>query len=100
MTLLSVIGGLGLFGALVTFGLGDSAFSKWPWLWGIGFLLAATANWIGGNRLNHTPINPTIGTVRDRLTYRARNKFLSLPMEFWSGPLALLGLAAIVKGLL
>jgi hypothetical protein len=40
------------------------------------------------------------GKLKDRLTYRARNRFLSFPMEVWSGPAALLGVVLIVRGMI
>ncbi|TAL34373.1 MAG: hypothetical protein EPN98_10370 [Phenylobacterium sp.] len=99
LSLLFLIGVVGLFGAVVTGVAGDAAFEQQPWLWGIAWLLAAAANWIGGARLNRSPINPLRGKVRDRLTYRARNRFLSFPMEVWSAPAALLGAVLIIQGL-
>jgi hypothetical protein len=98
LSLLFLVGAFGLFGAVITFTLGDGAFTSWPWLWSVGFFLAAVANWIGGSRLNRAPLNPFKTKLRDRLFYRARNRFLSFPMEVWSGPMILLGVAAIVRG--
>jgi hypothetical protein len=100
LAVLFLVGTFGVFGATITFAFGDMAFAKWPWLWGVGFLLAAVVNWVAGCRLNRAPINPLVGTVRERLTYRPPNRFLSLPPEVWSGPVALLGIAAIAKGLI
>lgn len=100
MSLAFLIGVFGLFGAVVSFALGDEAFTHWPWLWGVGLVPAGLTNWVGGAKLNRAPVNPLIGSVKDRLTYRARNKFLSLPMEVWGVPTILLGVALIVKGLL
>ena len=99
LSLLFLVGVFGLFGAIVTFAVGADAFVKWPWLWGVGAILAGIANWLAGARLNRAPVNPLIGAMRDRLSYRARNKFLSLPMEVWGAPVVLLGIALIVKGL-
>jgi hypothetical protein len=100
LSLLFLIGVFGAFGAAVTLSAGDVAFERWPWLWGVGLLLAALANWIGGTRLNRVPANPFFGSLRDRLTYRPRNRFLSMPMEVWSIPVAAFALFLIIKGLL
>lgn len=100
LSLMFLIGVVGLFGAIVTGFGGEAAFEAQPWLWGVAWLLAAVANWIGGARLNRSPMNPLRGKVRDRLTYRARNRFLSFPMEVWSGPAVILGVALIGLGLL
>jgi drug/metabolite transporter (DMT)-like permease len=89
-----------VFGAALTFGFGDGAFSRWPWLWGVGLVLAGAVNWVGGSRLNRTPLNPFRTRILDRLTYRASNKFLSLPMELWALPTLVLGVVLIARGLM
>lgn len=99
LSFLFIVGTFGLFGAIVTVCAGDEAFLRWPWLWGIGLSVAAVVNWIGGSRLNRTPINPLRTKLTHRLTYRPRNRFLSLPMEIWSGPLLMLALYLVVTGL-
>ncbi len=98
-SLLFLIGVFGVFGAIVSFTVGDVAFSTAPWLWGVGWVLAAIANWVGGSRINRRALNPFRGDLRYRLFYRARNKFLSLPMEVWSIPALVLGIALFVLGL-
>jgi hypothetical protein len=99
LSLLFLVGTFGVFGAAVTFSLGDEAFSRWPWLWGVGLALAGLVNWVGGSRLNGAPLNPFRTRIRDRLTYRAGNKFLSLPMELWALPTIVLGVVLIARGL-
>lgn len=98
LSLLLLIGVFGLFGAVVTITAGDAVFARWPWLWGVGWLLAAVANWVGGTRLNKAPLNPFTGSWKRRLFYRPRHRFLSMAMEFWSLPAAVLGLGLIVTG--
>ena len=100
LSLLFLIGVFGVFGAVVTLTVGDAAFQRWPWLWGVGLLLASVANWVGGARMNHTSVNPLTGSIRDRLTYRPKNRFLSLPMELWSAPVSAFAILLILKGLL
>lgn len=100
LSLLFLIGVVGLFGATVTAIGGSEAFEAWPWLWGVAMGLAAVTNWIGGARLNRSPLNPLRGSLKDRLTYRARHRFLSFPMEVWSGPAMLLGAFLILQSLL
>lgn len=99
LSLLTLIGVFGAFGAVVTFTVGDQAFEAYPWLWGLGCLPAAVVNWIVGCRLNRVPLNPLFA-LKDRLTYRPRNRFMSFPMELWSLPMTLLGVFLIVAGLI
>ncbi len=101
LALLSLVGVFGAFGALVTFGFGDRALETSPWLWGIGAFLAAAVNWIWGSRINRRPWRvTTLAKLKDRLAYRARNRFCGLPMETWTVPTALFGVVAIARGLL
>ena len=81
LSLVFLIGITGAFGAIVTLSFGEKAFESSPWLWGVGVLLAVAVNWFAGSKLNRRSLNPFQGGVKARLLYRARNRFLSLPME-------------------
>lgn len=73
--------------------------SDTPWLWGIALLGAGAANWFVGRRENARRLAKVGGTsIRSRLFYRARHKFMSLPFEIWSFPLVVGGLVLIVFG--
>lgn len=101
LSLLFLIGVVGLFGACVTFAIGETAFDANPWLWGVALLLAAAVNWFGGSWINRKALaRPRARGILGRLIYRTPNRFLSLPMEDWSIPTALGGLALVVSGLL
>ena len=56
-----------------------------PWFWTIALLVAAPFNWVVGRRYNYRR-RKTLGPISawTQLTYRARHKFMSLPMETWS----------------
>jgi hypothetical protein len=72
-----------------------------PWFWGAAFVSAAVINWLAGRRHNARKIAAVRSSrLHDRLIYPARNKFMSLPFETWSIPLAIGGLCAIGYGLL
>ena len=59
-------------------------------------------NWVGGRKLNKQPLNPLATKpvkARKHFIYRARHRFLSLPMELWSVAMSIFGLGLIVRGL-
>jgi hypothetical protein len=99
LALLTVIGVFGAFGAIVSFSTGGQGMDRWPWLWGVGWLLAAAVNWYAGCRLNKRPLDPRKGHTTGRFRYPARHRFCSLPMETWSLPALALGLFLLVAGL-
>ncbi|MDB5700996.1 MAG: hypothetical protein JWL66_1195 [Sphingomonadales bacterium] len=94
-----------LFGVFILFGVilqaGRPVIPDRPWFWGLALLAAAGTNWYVGRRENAKKI-AAIQSIRfrDRLIYRARNKFMSLPFESWSVPLASGGLIAIAYSLI
>lgn len=94
-----------LFVSLMVFGLilqaGQPLFSDTPWFWGIALVAAGIVNWIIGRRQNARKIAAVRSTrFRDTLIYRARNKFMSLPFEFWSIPLVIGGVGLIGYGMI
>jgi hypothetical protein len=67
------------------------------WVFGVALLGAAGANWVVGRRLNRKSLAKVRSQgVRERLIYRARHKFMSLPMETFSIILAVAGVAVLV----
>jgi hypothetical protein len=100
LTLLTVIGVWGVFGAILTFAFGSDVLDRFPWLWGVGLLLAAPANWWAGSRLNKRDLKPFVRNVQWRYFYNARHRFCGLPMETWSVPALAIGLFVVVTGLL
>lgn len=98
LTLLTVIGVWGVFGALVTFAFGSDILDRLPWLWGVGLLLAAPVNWWVGSRLNRRDPNPFVTNWKRRYYYNAVNRFCGLPMETWSAPTLAFGLLFFLAG--
>ncbi len=93
LALLTTIGAVGVFGAVVTLAFGDQAFDRFPWLWTIAFCLAAAATWVIGSRINGRPVAWNRGQRSlGRLIYNAPNRFISLPVETWAVPLIAIGL--------
>lgn len=89
---------LSLFGVLLQ--AGRSIIADRPWLWGIALLAAAALNWHFGSKANRKKLavlKPK--STRERLLYRARHCFMSLPMESFSVIVAVSGLAIIAYSL-
>ena len=100
LALLTTIGVVGIFGAVVTLAFGDQVFDRFPWLWTIAFLLAAAATWVVGSRINGRPVEWNRGQRSvGRLIYDAPHKFVSLPVETWAVPLIGIGLVVGLIGL-
>jgi hypothetical protein len=92
-TILVVVMSLMLF-ELITRALG---LPDGPWVFGSALLGAAAANWVIGRKLNRRSLAKVRShRVRKRLIYRARHKFMSLPMETFSVVIALMG--ALILG--
>jgi hypothetical protein len=94
-----------LLAVLTVFGIvlqaGRSMLEDAAWFWGLAVVTAAGLNWHVGRRQNARKLAAVKSSrLRDRLFYPARNRFMSLPLETWSIPLAVGGVAAIGYGLL
>ncbi len=92
-----------LFAVLIAFGVllqaGRLLLKDEPWFWGVAFVVAGGVNWLIGRRRNMRKIAAVRSTrFRDTLIYRARNKFMSLPLETWSIPLVVGGVGTIAFG--
>ena len=80
---------------------GEQALDNIPWIWAIGYWLAAGVTWVVGSRLNGRPWRWKEGQrSRGRFLYDAPNRFVSLPVETWSIPMAAIGLLLAVRGAL
>jgi hypothetical protein len=70
--------------------------SNGPWMFGLGLIVAAAVNWRVGRQCNQKSLAKVRSyRLRDRLFYRARNRFMSLPMETFSPILGIAGLTII-----
>ncbi|HMJ05011.1 MAG TPA: hypothetical protein VK474_02025 [Chthoniobacterales bacterium] len=88
--------------ALAAFGLVQraSGAADGPWIWGSALLVAAAVNWHFGRKVNRKKLlalKP--GGARDQLFYRARHRFMSLPMETFSLVIAVVGLTLLAAPL-
>ena len=100
LALFTTVGAVGLFGAAVTLVFGEVVFDRYHWLWAFAYWLAAAATWNVGSNINGRPVNWRRGQrAMGRFIYNAPNRFLSLPMETWAIPLAVLGTGLAVWGL-
>ena len=91
-----------LFVTLLMFGLalkaGEPFLSDTQSFWGVALLISSIANWFVGRKQNAKKINAIrTNRIRDKFFYRARNKFMSLPFETWSIPMAACGVYMIAK---
>ena len=101
LALLTTIGVVGVYGAVLTLAFGEQALDNIPWIWAIGYWLAAGVTWVVGSRLNGRPWRWKEGQrSRGRFLYDAPNRFVSLPVETWSIPMAAIGLLLAVRGAL
>ena len=76
LALLSLIGAYGVFGAIMSYSMGEDAFDRFPWLWGIA-LLSAAATWYLGCRVNGRSLRiESPRHLRSRLFYNAQHRFL------------------------
>lgn len=67
------------------------------WVFGFAMIGAAAANWFVGRKLNRKSFQKVRTLpIRERLIYRARHKFMSVPMESFSLLMAAGGLAALI----
>lgn len=71
------------------------------WVFGPALFAAAVVNWLVGRKFNRKALAKVRSTrLKDRLLYRARHKFMSLPMETFSVLLALGGVAILGSAVL
>jgi hypothetical protein len=71
-----------------------------PWVWGLAFIVSAAINWIKGTALNAQSLSKRQRkTLKTRLFYKARNRFMSMPMETFSFVLLGAGIFICLQGL-
>ena len=88
-----------VFGAVAA--IGKPYIPDRPWYWGAGFCVAAIANWKRGTDLNSASLAKRCpSTMLQRLFYKPRHRFMSMPMETFSIVLALVGIAIAVQPVL
>jgi hypothetical protein len=70
------------------------------WVFGLALLGAAVANWVIGRRFNEKSLAKVRShRIREKLLYRARHKFMSLPMETFSVIIAGAGVAILIAAI-
>lgn len=82
----------------ILFELARAAFNlpEGVWVFGLALIGAAVANWFIGRKVNRKSLAKVrTRDLRQRLLYRARHKFMSLPMETFSILLAIAGTAIV-----
>ena len=87
-------------GSAILFELARAAFNlpEGVWVFGVALLGAAVVNWMIGRKFNAKSLRKVRPhRVKERLLYRARHKFMSLPMETFSLLLGLAGVAVLAS---
>ena len=70
-----------------------------PWFWGLALVVSAVVNWTVGTRVNRKRLAlPRAPGIKGRLFYKARHRFMSMPMESFSIVIAATGLGVIIWG--
>ena len=71
------------------------------WVFGLALIGAAVANWFIGRKANRKSLSKVRSRrMKERLLYRARHRFMSLPMETFSVLLGAAGVVIIVTALI
>lgn len=97
LTILIVLGTLAAFGLVER----ASSIADGSWFWSAALLLAAGINWHFGSKINRkkrAALRPA--GARDRLFYRGRHRFMSVPMESFSLVIAACGFVVLVTPLI
>lgn len=90
-------------GSAIIFELARAAFDlpDGVWVFGLALLGAAVANWLIGRKFNAKSLRKVRSSrLKQRLLYRARHKFMSLPMETFSLLLGVAGMAVLVSAMI
>jgi len=94
LTALIVLGTLSASGIILQ--ASRSVIDDRLWFWGTALVAAAALNWHVGTKVNRRKLSQLAPRgLRERLLYRARNRFMSLPMETFSIVIGLSGVAII-----
>lgn len=98
LTVTIVLAVFSVFG--IALPIGSPVLKETPIYWGFAGVVAAVIDWTVGRRVNAKAIASVRSVhLRHKLIYRARHRFMSLPLEIWSVPLMLMGVGAILYGL-
>ena len=94
LTAIIVLAVFSVFGIAIA--IGSPILKETPAYWGLAAVVAAVIVWLVGRRVNSEAI-ASIRSIhlRHKLIYRARHKFMSLPLELWAAPLSVGGIIAI-----
>lgn len=71
-----------------------------PWFWGLALIVSAGFNWRIGTKINGQRLAlPRAPGVTGRLFYKARHRFMSMPMETFSIVISAVGLGVMIWGI-
>ncbi|CAN5415838.1 hypothetical protein BH11PSE5_BH11PSE5_07900 [soil metagenome] len=93
-----------IFGSMMVFALILQALAPLipdqQWYWGLSLIAAAAVNWKVGSHFNRRRLaKAPKRNVKERLVYKAPNRFLSVPMETFSIAILAAGVALTIYGI-
>lgn len=96
---------LTIFGTMMVFALmlqiAQPLLPDQRWYWGLSLIAAAMVNWKVGSYFNRKRLAKTPKrNLKERLLYKAPNRFMSVPMETFSIAIFAAGIALTIYGVL
>ena len=93
-----------IFGSMMVFALVLQAFAAFipdqRWYWGLSLVAAAAVTWKVGSHFNRKRLSKAPKrNLKERLLYKATNRFMSVPMETFSIVILAGGIALTVYGI-
>lgn len=93
-----------IFGSMMVFALVLQTFAAFipdqRWCWGLSLVAAAAVNWKVGSHFNRKRLSKAPKrNLKERLLYKAPNRFMSVPMETFSIVILAGGIALTVYGI-
>jgi hypothetical protein len=97
LTVVIVLAVFSAFGLAVP--VGSPFLKESPTYWGAAGVVAGVIVWLVGRRVNAKAV-ASVRSIhfRHKLFYKARHRFMSMPLELWAIPLVIGGIAVMAYG--
>jgi hypothetical protein len=96
-TIAILVGIPGVVSAATTLAISEEHLDRHPIYIGVGLLVAAAVNWWVGCRWNYRPLTEFGKPKGGGRWRRGPHRLFMLPMEYWSIPIAVWGILAIMS---